>query len=255
MKFFKLKEKEYAIDRVEHLKKKYPEAQHILDFYSLVLNYQKEVYNTLEDREPDWRKGEKHFRNLLEIAIWHGSDDLSKMAWELKSLSWEEVQRLINHFLKEKEAEDLERFFFLAYLRPFYERIAEGTEFDIEQWLRNRCPVCGFRPHVSYIMDREEIEGGRYLTCILCGTSWLYNRNRCVKCGNEDDNLIDYYCDESNRAVQLQACNSCKHYIKLVDLRTDGLAVPEVEDVASVVLDLWAKDRGFLRFERNIFGL
>jgi len=38
-------------------------------------------------------------------------------------------------------------------------------------------------------------------------------------------------------------------------MRLDGLAVPHVEDVASLVLDLWAKERGFVKFENNIFGL
>jgi len=108
---------------------------------------------------------------------------------------------------------------------------------------------------VSYIADSQEVEGGRFLRCVLCNTDWLYNRNRCVNCGNEDDKEMDYYYQEENRAVQLQVCQKCGHYIKLIDMRLDGLAVPHVEDVASLVLDLWAKERGFVKFENNIFGL
>jgi formate dehydrogenase maturation protein FdhE len=40
-----------------------------------------------------------------------------------------------------------------------------------------------------------------------------------------------------------------------VDLRSRGDAVPLVDDLASVELDLWASERGLTRVATNLFGL
>jgi formate dehydrogenase maturation protein FdhE len=51
-------------------------------------------------------------------------------------------------------------------------------------------------------------------------------------------------------------CQSCRVYVKTVDLRKDGTAtaVPEVEDFASVELDLWSGERGLEKVRRNLLG-
>lgn len=255
MNIFKQREKEYALDRLKALKSRYPESCEILDFYSRILEYQREVYESLEGKEANWRKGMKWFYKLLEICIKHGTSQVSERARDIKQMERYKVGKMIDGFLKEKKAEDIDRFFFIAFLNPFYERIAESMDIDKENWLKTKCPVCGFRPHISYIADKDEVEGGRFLLCVLCGTDWPYNRNRCVNCGNEEDNSMDYYYSEENRAVQLQYCHECGHYTKVIDMRINGLAVPNVDDVATLTLDLWARERGFVRFERNIFGL
>lgn len=255
MRTIKPREKEYALERVRNLKSKYPESAQVLDFYLQVLHYQQEVYKSLEGKEPDWRRGLKWFYRLLELCEASEASYLVERAIELKNLQKSEIESMISRFLKEKTAEDADRFLCLAFLGPFYQRLAENTDIDPYNWLKTRCPVCGFKPHVSYIADVEDIEGGRFLVCVLCGTEWLYNRSRCVKCGNEEDNSIDYYHQEEHRAVQLQACQKCGHYIKIVDLRVDGLAVPQVDDIATLTLDLWAREKNLLRFEKNILGL
>ena len=37
-------------------------------------------------------------------------------------------------------------------------------------------------------------------------------------------------------------------------MRKEGLAVPDLEDIASVSLDLWAQEKGYVKFERNLLG-
>lgn len=255
MSIFKLREKEYAIERIEVLKGKYPEALELLNFYARVLEYQREVYESLEGKEPNWKKNMKWFYKLMDLSKKYGTPQISERVEELRLIERGKLGDIIDRFLKERTAEDVDRFLFISFLNPFYERMAESMDVDKHNWLKTKCPVCGFRPHVSYIADREDVEGGRFLICVLCGADWLYNRNRCVNCGNEEDDKIDYYHLSENRAVQLQACQKCGHYIKLIDLRVDGLAVPQVDDVATLVLDLWAKEKGFIRLEKNLFGL
>jgi formate dehydrogenase maturation protein FdhE len=60
---------------------------------------------------------------------------------------------------------------------------------------------------------------------------------------------------ESRPHVRLDECSSCARYLKTVDLRSRGDAVPLVDDLASVELDLWASERGLTRVEMNLFGL
>ncbi|MCS7307572.1 MAG: formate dehydrogenase accessory protein FdhE [Aquificaceae bacterium] len=255
MRIFRLKEKEYAIERARVLKVKHPEAHEVLGFYCKVLEYQKEIYQWLEDKEPSWRKGMDWLYSLMELCLREGPTSLAERVEELRRMERESLKALVEGFLVEKTAEERDRFLFLAFLNPFYERIAEGKEVDRDGWLKTMCPVCGFKPHVSYIADRDEMEGGRFLVCVLCGTDWTYNRNKCANCGNEEDGEIDYYYEDGRKAVQLQSCQRCGYYMKLVDLRLDGLAVPQVDDVATLSLDLWAQERGFKRFEKNILGL
>lgn len=255
MNVFKQREKDYALERLKFLKSRYSEASELLDFHLHILEYQREVYESLEGKEPNWRRGMKWFYRLLEVCTEHGTPQIYERVRDIKLMEKDTVGNMIDKFLKEKKAEDIDRFLFLAFLNPFYERISESMDIDRENWLKTKCPVCGFKPNISYIADREEVEGGRFLVCVLCGTDWLYNRNKCVNCGNEDDNSMDYYYSEENRAVQLQCCHECGHYIKVIDMRIDGLAVPKVDDLATLALDLWAKERGFVRFERNLFGL
>ena len=55
--------------------------------------------------------------------------------------------------------------------------------------------------------------------------------------------------------MRIEECTSCRYYIKSVDLRKNGNAVPDVDDVGSVELDLWAQERGLLKIQRNVLGL
>ena len=50
-------------------------------------------------------------------------------------------------------------------------------------------------------------------------------------------------------------CQSCKTYIKTVDLTVDGRAVPIVEEIAMLPLDLWAVEQGYNKIQLNLVGM
>jgi len=54
--------------------------------------------------------------------------------------------------------------------------------------------------------------------------------------------------------VRIEACESCRHYVKSIDLTVDGHAIPEVDDLASLSMDLWAAREGFERIEPGLAG-
>ena len=55
--------------------------------------------------------------------------------------------------------------------------------------------------------------------------------------------------------VRVEACDTCKRYLKSVDLTTNGLAVPVVDEIAAAPLDLWAAEHGYQKIELNLLGL
>jgi FdhE protein len=63
------------------------------------------------------------------------------------------------------------------------------------------------------------------------------------------------YIDEEFPHIRVEACRSCRVYLKLIDLTIDGRAVPEVDELASVVLDMWADELGYTKLQTNLFGM
>ena len=55
--------------------------------------------------------------------------------------------------------------------------------------------------------------------------------------------------------MRVEACDRCHTYIKSIDLTKNGLAIPCVDELASLALDPWAEEAGYNKLQRNIVGL
>jgi FdhE protein len=55
--------------------------------------------------------------------------------------------------------------------------------------------------------------------------------------------------------LRVDACRSCRSYLVHVDLRRDREAVPEVDELAAVPLDLHVQDQGLRKIIPNVFGI
>ena len=55
--------------------------------------------------------------------------------------------------------------------------------------------------------------------------------------------------------VRVEACETCHRYLKSIDLSQDARPLPEVDDLASLPLDLWAIEQGFTRIEPGLAGV
>jgi formate dehydrogenase maturation protein FdhE len=55
--------------------------------------------------------------------------------------------------------------------------------------------------------------------------------------------------------VRIEACDTCKHYLKGVDLTRLGFAVPIVDEIDAASLDLWAREHGYKKIELNLVGI
>ena len=56
-------------------------------------------------------------------------------------------------------------------------------------------------------------------------------------------------------AVRIETCETCRRYVKSLDLSEDARPIPEVDDLVSLSLDLWALREGLERIEPGLAGL
>jgi FdhE protein len=103
---------------------------------------------------------------------------------------------------------------------------------------------------------REEGHGARRtLACALCFTEWPYHRVVCPSCDETRFDALPIYTAEGLERVRIDACDSCHVYLKTIDLTKDALAEPLVDDLATLSLDLWARERGYRRVRPNLLRI
>jgi formate dehydrogenase accessory protein FdhE len=154
------------------------------------------------------------------------------------------------------------QFFAKAILQPYGRSLADAGVPPVDRVLSRpdtRCPFCGGAPQLS-ILDAAPAGaasdgGGRRLLCATCLTEWPFRRVRCAACGEEDEHKLSYFRGGEPDHLRVDACESCRRYVKTVDLTRLGLAVPLVDEVAGAPLDLWAREHGYDKIELNLLGL
>jgi FdhE protein len=140
---------------------------------------------------------------------------------------------------------DLVELFIEESLRPALEKVvaAHGERVSKSEWSEGYCPICGREPKIGEIRDDE---GTRYLFCNQCGFEWGYRRIKCPFCGNEEQRTLAYFTIEEDDRYRVDVCNECKRYLKIVDFRnTKEKADMDVEDIATLHLDMLANDEGY----------
>jgi FdhE protein len=117
----------------------------------------------------------------------------------------------------------------------------------------SRCPRCNSLPVVGVL--RQEGDGGkRFLQCSFCSQEWEFRRIFCAFCGEHEEQKLAVYITEKLRHIRVEACDTCKHFIRTVDLTKDGHAVPLVDDLAAIPLTLWTEAHGYSRIQGNLLG-
>ena len=129
-----------------------------------------------------------------------------------------------------------------------------------EEWSGPACPVCGGWPQVSVIREESgEFMAGspRYLVCGRCASWWSFARATCPACGEDDSRKLGAFSPEGDRCVRIDACDTCRVYVKTFDLREPGARdiVPLVDDVATLTLDVWAHEKGLQRPGVSLAGV
>jgi FdhE protein len=142
-----------------------------------------------------------------------------------------------------------------------------------------RCPRCGGAPQLSFRSDADDalVSGGRSLLCVRCGHSWSFSASSCPSCGESTGAKRTVYGERTAGPVvgrpdpradtaepggdgallphlRVEACATCHRYLIDVDLARDPRAVPEVDELVALPLDLYAAEQGLSKITPNVMG-
>lgn len=244
---------ERRIARAEELQTRFPESAALLTFYRHIARFQKTIRDKLANDPPtDPCVLTTYCPGLFQLVSEYGSAELAALAGEhLKPAALEEA--LTNLWGGNPVVPEPVEFFARVLLQPFAELLAARGNPDTQS-ASPTCPFCNARPVCGIL--RGEGEGAkRSLLCSLCGTEWQYRRVICPNCGEENKDHLPIYLAETLEHVRVDACDTCKTYIKSIDLTKDGHAVPVVDELATPALTLWAEEKGYAKVETNLLGM
>ena len=143
-----------------------------------------------------------------------------------------------------------------AVLRPYVEVLRSVNVAPNRVHRRGQCPFCGGSPWISARREGSLMEGAkRMLGCALCGVESLFERILCPSCFEQDPARLPSFQNDKHPAVRIEACETCHRYIKSIDLSEDARPIPEVDDLVSLSMDLWAAEQGYERIEPGLAGI
>ena len=264
------------IRRAEHLASQHPFAAEVLRFYSRIAEFQKNLYAEfkkdfgaqLSGRMPGSLRIDlpsvaperllSHFTSLLRVIEQAGPPALAAAAREISGLDAVSKLSLLESYWEVGGTNDqligaFAQFVPRAFDQPLAELIAAFTPVGPVLSTPHNCPLCGGQPFLGVL--RQEGDGGkRRMMCSFCLQEWDFRRIYCPACGEEDEKKLPVYVAEQFPHIRVEACESCKVYVRTIDLTKDGNAVPVVDDLAAIPLSLWAHERGYTRLQPNLLG-
>ena len=119
------------------------------------------------------------------------------------------------------------------------------------------CPNCRGLPQLSYFAVSGEalVSGPRYLVCSRCANNWVFSRMTCAGCGESIGTKLPIYQEQERFPhARVDGCQTCRKYLLTFDLRRDTRAVPVVDEIAALPLDLFAREQGFTKITPNLMG-
>lgn len=163
---------------------------------------------------------------------------------ELAELGLEGRHRKVKNWAKKHGQEPDVAVLFAVHLAAAAARRVEKAVRDrvLPAWSKEYCPVCGSRPHGSFLRTKE---GKRFLQCSLCRKEWQFSRTTCPACGQEDPRELSVFFHEDVKYERAELCNKCGHYILSVDTRelADDTP-PELYLLCMTPLDLVMQEKG-----------
>jgi len=120
--------------------------------------------------------------------------------------------------------------------------------------LPNQCPKCGQAP-LCGVLDTEGDGAALSLVCSLCLHEWGFRRGRCPSCANDDPEQVYCYHAEEIPQVETQVCDACQRYMHLVRRDREPEAIPELDELVALPLDVMCLDYGFVKIHPNLAGV
>jgi len=222
-------------ERARLLAERYHASREILNFYAGLAEWQGHVCAA------DLDSIKVFVPSFLELVIRSGPPGLAEAA---RLLDPSQFDRLVHKYWESPgDFSELE-FFARAVLQPYASRLPDGVN----------CPWCCQPPQVGCLCPRAD--GFAFqLVCPLCLRRRAFPRTRCPACNECCEQKLANYSSPEFPHLRLQACDTCRGYVMIVDLTSDANAIPEVDELAGLPLDLWAEQGGFHKLQPNLAGI
>lgn len=278
--------------RAAELAERWPFAAELLTFYAALLDVQEAVWARARIDVPKHAEvisyaGNHALPHIIDVTTAKGPTKLASLAAEV--FDQFDFGRQAQGWLSNDDLEPVPRFLVRASVGPVLEAVgrAAGGVSDGGSDERH-CPSCGGLPQLSYFATSAEdlVTPQRFLECERCATSWTYPRLTCAACGETKTEFLSIFGEQGTlqadlagrvirkhgsqtdasptetspksaprfRHVRIDACRACARYLLTVDLGRDAAAVPVVDELAAVPLDLYAKEQGMTKIVPNLMG-
>jgi FdhE protein len=258
---------EKRIRRAEELLDRNSSSSQVLAFYRHLLVLQQEMAQSLASPAPPNQPNDATLREQLDVDLarrWlprlldvvqkQGPAKLGVEATRVRSAGEaDQRQMLLEFFADDQPASYAPSACFARVLFQAQANVLASRLNMPAQYSGSLCPLCGSLPRLAVL--RPEGDGGkRHLACSLCLTEWEFRRIICPMCEEMDPTKLPRYSAEEPMAVRIDACDTCMAYLKSFDMTIDGLMIPDVDEIATVALDLWAGDHGYHKIQLNQLG-
>jgi FdhE protein len=245
---------EARIARANTLASKYPASTSLLRIYTELARLQKTVFTGLQSNShTDLDSLVCHYPELIALVDRIGTDVLKAFAAQNLNAAGAQLELLSAMWEGGEVLDPPARFYARVLLQPYAEYLASrGHVHDASA--RPMCPFCSSRP-VAGVLRGEGDGGKRWLLCSLCSTEWQYRRVICPGCGEENKEKLPIYTAAEFPAARVDACDTCHTYLKSIDLTKDGHAIPVVDEIATVALNIWAEEHDYVKLETNLLGI
>jgi hypothetical protein len=267
--------------RAEVLRGRHPFAAEVLALYVALLDVWEEAWDAANRERPEppalagWAAG-RVLPRVVEATAKDGPEPLADATRGL--LEAGATSELLAAWLAGDELAPVERYLARATLRGALQALDADAACARDPSPRGgrHCPSCGGPPQLSYRAHSDDglVSEHRHLACARCGAGWSYSGSACASCGETNSAQRTIYAERHERPVvgrsdtaaparadapifphvRIEGCQSCKRYLIDVDLGRDGRAVPEVDELAALPLDLHAAELGLSKITPNLMG-
>ena len=262
------------IERADALTAAHPFAAEVLQFYKRIATFQQALYSqgagagsnqsgkrvsSLPQQDLDVHRLLPKFAEFLSTVETCAPQLTAESARDLFAQGTERWLDLLTSFWRAARDFELspgqpEVLLAWMFLQPQAEYLADHNGHISRQETLGVCPFCSGKPIVGVL--RPEGDGAkRSLICSMCATEWAFGRIICPACGEDAVEKLAIYTASQFDHVRVEACDTCRHYIKTVDLTKNGHAVPVVDELATMPLNLWAQQNGYVKLQANLLGI
>jgi FdhE protein len=225
------------------LSQRFPASGEVLSFYAELASFQGRIFPEARERDGlvRWREP------LFELVREAGPKPLREAARELDEAALGEA---LNEYWHQRDIESPRSFFARVLLQP------HAAAADLSQGMAGgkRCPRCGHPPQAGVLRPLGEGEV-LHLSCSLCLHEWSFPRGRCSACGEQAEKKLAYFSAPGFEHLRVQACDSCRTYLHALDLSKDAAAIPDVDELTALPLDVWASEKGYRKQVPNLAGI